>query len=88
MPNPYNTIATDLNAEEAVISVAFNNAETELQSNSAPSTIFLELYWDGTKISRVFDGAQVSSLAASEQYRLYTQLGGLFNAAMRELLYP
>lgn len=88
MPNPYSTIATNLNAEQTVILAAFNNAETELNSNGAPSTIFLELYWDGTKIARVFDGAQVSALAASEQYRLYPQLGGLFNAAMRELLYP
>lgn len=88
MPNPYTQIATNLNAEQAVILAAFGNAETELNSNGAPSTIFLELYWNGATIVRVFDGAQVSVLAASEQYRLYPQLGGLFNAAMRELLYP
>lgn len=88
MPNPYNIITGDLNAEQAVILAAFNNAETELQSNSAPSTIFLELYWNGSTIVRVFDNSQVSTLADSEQLRLYQQLGGLFNAAMRELLYP
>jgi len=88
MPNPYVDITAALNNEQAVILAAFNNAEAELAANSAPQTGFLEIYWDGIRILRLYDSSQVSSLPASEQYRLYPQLGGLFNAAMRALLYP
>lgn len=88
MPNPYTQIATNLNNEQAVILSAFTNAESELQANFAIPIGFLELQYDGSKILRAWDGAQVSSLSPAEQYRLYPQLGGLFNASMRALLYP
>ena len=88
MPNPYTQIATNLNAEQAVILSAFTDAENELQANFAPQIGFLELQFDGVRVLRAWDGAQVSSLSQAEQYRLYPQLGGIFNAAMRALLYP
>lgn len=90
MPNPYTDIAIDLNDEQAVISTAFGNAEFELLAQGAPQTGFLEIYWNtsSNQIQRLYDNVQVSTLSASEQYRLYPQLGGLFNAAMRALLYP
>lgn len=87
--NPYSTIATNLIAEEADIIASWGNAETELILQVAPATSFLEIQWDGiSSIIRIFDSVQVSSLAQSEQLRLYPQLGGLFNLAMRNLLYP
>ena len=86
--NPYPTIATNLTTEESNIIASWGFAETELQSQGAPATEFLEIRWDGgSSILRVFDNAPVSSLLQSEQYRLYPQLGGLFNLAMRNLLY-
>ena len=88
MPNPYTDIASALNSEQGIILSAFSNAEAELSANAAPQTAFLEIYWDGIRIVRIVDAQQVSGLAAAEQYRLYPQLGGLFNAAMRALLYP
>ncbi|NCX93081.1 MAG: hypothetical protein EBX40_00175 [Gammaproteobacteria bacterium] len=86
--NPYPTIVTDLNQEAADILAAFTNAEASLTSSIAPYTQFLELEWTTTRINRIWDGSQVSSLSFAEQYRLYQQLGGLFNLAMRNLLYP
>jgi hypothetical protein len=87
--NPYPQIATNLITEESNITSSWGFAETELATQAAPATAFLEIQWDGiSAISRVFDSAQVSSLAQSEQLRLYPQLGGLFNLAMRNLLYP
>jgi hypothetical protein len=86
--NPYPTIATNLTTEESNITSAWGFAETELATQTAPQAIFLEIQWDGSAITRIFDSAQVSSLAQSEQLRLYPQLGGLFNLAMRNLLYP
>lgn len=86
--NPYSTIATNLIAEEADIIASWGNAETELATQTAPATSFLEIQWDASVITRIFDGAQVSTLAQSEQLRLYPQLGGLFNLAMRNKLYP
>lgn len=90
MPNPYSTITTNLNAEQAEILAAFGNAEAELLAQGAPQTGFLEIYWNtsSNQIQRLYDNAQVSTLDASEQYRLYPQLGGLFNAAIRALIYP
>jgi hypothetical protein len=86
--NPYPTIATNLTTEESNIIASWGFAETELQSQGAPATEFLEIRWDGgSSIVRVFDGSAVSSLLQSEQLRLYPQLGGLFNLAMRNLLY-
>lgn len=87
--NPFPTIALDLSQEALDILAAFTNAETELSTHSAPSVGFLELnYNGGGSIVRAFDSVQVSSLPDSEQLRLYPQLGGLFNAAMRAVLYP
>jgi hypothetical protein len=87
--NPYTQIATNLTTEESNILASWGFAEAELASQSAPATAFLEIQWDGTTaISRVFDNAQISTLAQSEQLRLYPQLGGLFNLAMRNKLYP
>jgi hypothetical protein len=86
MPN-YTTIAADLTAESADILAAFTDATTELSTQGAPTTYFLEIYWDTSRIKRVFDDARVNTLPAAEQLRLYPQLGGLFNLAMRNLLY-
>ena len=87
--NPFPNIELDLSQEALDILAAFTNAETELLSNSAPAIGFLELQYSGSgSILRAFDSAQVSTLPDSEQLRLYPQLGGLFNAAMRALLYP
>lgn len=87
--NPFPNIFLDLNQEALDVLAAFTNAETELVSNSAPFIGFLELQYNGSgSILRAWDGTQVSLLPDSEQYRLYAQLGGLFNAAMRALLYP
>ena len=87
MPN-YSTIATDLTAQSVDILDAFGDAQTELQSQSAPETYFLEIGFIGGKIQRVWDGQQITSLSSAEQLRLYPQLGGLFNLAIRNLLYP
>jgi hypothetical protein len=87
MPN-YATIAADLTAESVDIAAAWVDARTELITQGAPDTYFLEINFAGTRIRRTFDGASVNALPAAEQLRLYPQLGGLFNLAMRNLLYP
>ncbi|NCX93776.1 MAG: hypothetical protein EBX40_03770 [Gammaproteobacteria bacterium] len=86
--NPYPTIASNLNQESIDVLAAFTNAETELNTYSASSVRFLEIEYNGIRILRIWDGSQVSGLPSSEQYRLYSQLGGLFNLAMRTMLYP
>lgn len=89
MPNPYPTIATNLTTESTDILAAFNEAATELATQGAPQTAFLEIEWNGaSRVLRIFDGANVAGLSQAEQLRLYPQLGGLFNLAMRNLLYP
>jgi hypothetical protein len=88
MPNPYSIIYADLAQESLVASAAFSQAETELNNQGAPPTCFLELTFDGAKINRSWDNQQVASLPPNEQFRLYSQLGGLFNLAMRTLLNP
>lgn len=90
MPNIYIAIATDLANQSAEILAAFTNAEQELTTQGAPQTVFLEIYFTGGTgtIRRIWDDTDVSSLSASEQLRLYPQLGGLFNLTMKQLLYP
>ena len=87
MPN-YSTIASDLTAESVDIAAAWPAARAELITQGAPQTYFLEIYFDTSRIKRTFDGAAVDGLPAAEQLRLYPQLGGLINLAMRNLLYP
>lgn len=87
MPN-YATIAGQLTAESVDIFAAWGDARSELVTQGAPDTYFLEINFSGGRIKRTFDDIQVDSLPLSEQYRLYPQLGGLFNLAMRNLLYP
>jgi hypothetical protein len=86
--NEFIAISANLTTEETTILDSWGDAESQLSTSSAPSTAFLEIQWDGSRITRVFDGVQVSSLGRSEQLRLYPQLGGLFNLAIRNLLYP
>jgi hypothetical protein len=86
--NPFPTIANDLAQESLDVLAAFSNAETELVGQGAQPATFLELAFDGTYINRIFDNAQVLTLSDSEQLRLYPQLFGLFNLAMRNKLYP
>lgn len=88
MPNPYPTIATNLTAESVDILQAFSDAQNELVTQSAPNTEFLEILFDGSRVRRIFDLQRVDALPQAEQLRLYPQLGGLFNLAMRNLLYP
>jgi pyruvate/2-oxoglutarate dehydrogenase complex dihydrolipoamide acyltransferase (E2) component len=86
--NIYPSQATDLNQEAADILAAFTNATAELNSQGASDALFLEIAFSGGKIIRVWDGNIVASLSSAEQKRLYPQLSGLFNLAMRTLLYP
>ena len=88
MPNPYPTIATNLTAQSVDVLAAFTNAQVELNTQGAPDTQFLEIALSGGKILRLWDGVQVNGLTPAEQLQLYPQLGGLFNLAMRKLLYP
>jgi hypothetical protein len=86
--NPYSTIAANLTIEFNDVSSAFSFAQSELGTQGAPETFFLEIAFSGGKIIRNWDGNQVNGLPLAEQWRLYPQLGGLFNLAMRNLLYP
>jgi hypothetical protein len=87
MPN-YATIAGELTAESVDIFAAWVDARAELITQGAGDTFFLEINFTGNRIKRTFDDVEVISLPQAEQYRLYPQLGGLFNLAMRNLLYP
>lgn len=86
--NPYPTIYADLAQESLDASAAFANAQAELGTQGATDVYFLELVFEGGKIKRAWDGAQVLGLDPAEQFRLWYQLGGLFNLAMRNLLNP
>jgi hypothetical protein len=87
MPN-YATIASDLTSESVDILAAFTDAQAELGTKGAPDTYFLEINFSSSRVRRNLDNARVDGLSQAEQLRLYPQLGGLFNLAMRNLLYP
>lgn len=86
--NPYTIAAADLITESSDVLSAFSFAESELSAQGCPETYFLEINYSGGKINRIWDGNQVSGLSQAEQWRLYQQLGGLFNLAMRNKIYP
>ena len=86
--NPYVTAAANLTAQSVDVLAAFADATAELNAQGAPETFFLDICFSGGKILRNFDFNQVNGLSSAEQWRLYQQLGGLFNLAMRNKLYP
>lgn len=78
----YQTKLTRLNAYATNdVTGAFTDAQNELQNLGAPPVQYLEIYWDGGKIYRAWDGQRVDALPLSEQLRLYPQLDGLFKKA-------
>ena len=88
MPNPYPTIATNLTAQSVDVLAAFTNAQAELGAQGCADATFLEIGYLAGKIVRLWDGAQINSLTPGEQWNFYPQLGGLFNLAMNNKLYP
>ena len=66
---------------------AFVDAQVELQNASAPTTYYLELFYDG-KIRRAWDGTQMDSVSGAELLRLYPQLDGLFKKAIYKISFP
>lgn len=87
-PNPYVTAAADLTAQSVDVLAAFANAVIELNAQGCGDTFFLEIAFQAGKIIREWDGSVVAGLSQAEQWRLYPQLQGLFNLAMRNKLYP
>ena len=77
-----------INTHDQYIVNAFNQAQNELASFGCDYTAFLEIYYDGSQIQRIWDGAQVQSLPERERLRLFPQLNGLFKLAMNNRLYP
>jgi len=80
---------TNLGTESSNILAAFQDAEQELSNISAPSTGFLEIYYDSSsgEVKRFWDNSVISSLTGEEQYYYFQQLNGLFNLAVRATLY-
>jgi hypothetical protein len=85
---PFADYVTALQDEQTAIQGEWTDAQTVLNSNGAPDTVYLEIKFEGGKIVRTSDGAQVSSLPDSEKLRLNPQLNGLFKLAMHNLLLP
>jgi hypothetical protein len=86
--NPYPSQYGLLVDEQTAVLQAFTNAEGQLFLTGSAQVNFLEIYFDGSNIYRRSDAQLVTSLPQAEQYRLYKQLGGLFNASNRLTLYP
>ena len=87
--NPYHDVYNpELLLEYNGITAAWSQAETELQNLGAPASYFLEMYWDGSKIKRIFDDTQVSTLPLKDQLHLYPQLNGLYALAVRNYYFP
>lgn len=88
MPESLSAKRTRLNALASYIQNAFNDATNELGSSGAPYSVYMEIYWDGGKIRRLYDNEIVLSLQLSEQKRLYYMLDGLFKKAFENLNLP
>jgi hypothetical protein len=84
----YPEFFTRLQTLDTDINNSWSLAQSELNAQGAPDTIFLEITYSGGKILRLWDGSQVNGLSESEQLRLYPQLNGLFRKASLALLMP
>jgi hypothetical protein len=86
--NYYQDFFLDLVTLDADIGAAYSNAQSEMQSQGMPTTIFLELIFADGKISRLRDNQNMTGLPEAELRRLYPQLNGLFRKASLALLMP
>lgn len=88
--NPYHDVYRPelVSIHDNYIVNAFDQAQNELASYSCDPTAFLELYFDGSQIIRIWDGAAVQALPERERLRLFPQLNGLFKLTFNNRLYP
>jgi hypothetical protein len=76
-----------LTARSTRVLTFFPDLESRLSSISAPYTAHLELYWDGSKVNRISDDIQISSLSPADQLKYYNHGLGLMKLAINEKLY-
>jgi hypothetical protein len=76
-----------LTARSTRVLTFFSDLESRLSSISAPNTAHLELYWDGSKVSRISDNTQIASLSAADQLKYYNHGLGLMKLAINAKLY-
>lgn len=65
----------------------FSDLEAKLSEIGAPATAHLELFWDGSKVNRLSDNVQISSLTPDDQLKYYNHGLGLMKLAFNNQLY-
>lgn len=77
-----------LDARKARVDIFFGNLESTLLTISAPIIYHLDIGWDGGKVIRISDGAQIQTLSLADRLKYYNQGLGLMKLAMNNQLYP
>lgn len=89
--NKYQILRAELqNIRETIIGTAFSDAESQLNEQGAPTTAYLDIYWDKdhAEIRRLSDNARIKDLSFSLQLYYYPHLDQLFKLAINKNLYP
>jgi hypothetical protein len=88
MPANFVDISYDtLQLRKTRVVAFFADLENKLASIGAPTTAHLDITFDGSKINRISDGVQISTLPSSDMLKYYTQGLGLMKLAMNNQLY-
>jgi len=90
MVNPYHDtyLPKLVSIHDTYVVNAFQQAQEQLNDLSCAPTAFLEIYYEGGRIRRIWDNLEVQSLSQRERLRLFPQLNGLFKLAVNNLIYP
>jgi hypothetical protein len=76
-----------LNTRKTRVVAFFADLENKLVAIGAPTTAHLDISFDGSKVNRISDGAQISTLTSSDMLKYYNQGLGLMKIAMNAQLY-
>jgi hypothetical protein len=88
MPANFAEINYDiLQVRKARVVAFFADLENKLASIGAPTTSHLDITFDGSKVNRISDGVQISTLTSSDMLKYYNQGLGLMKIAMNAQLY-
>lgn len=79
---------TILNARKTRVDTFFSDLESTFSTIGAPTTYHLDIGWNGSKVIRISDGAQIQTLSLADRLKYYNQGLGLMKLAMNNQLYP
>jgi hypothetical protein len=87
MAGPYTNLGDKLQQIKETVVTSFPDAETVLNNIGAPSTAYIDIYYQDGTINRLSDGTRISDLSETLRLFYYPRLNQLFKLAYNAKIY-